>query len=88
MTKKEFLNIIEGILELDEGVLDGSEKLDELDGWDSLAVVSFIAEIDSELDITLNPNQLSNAQSIEDLQPASFFSPQRESTLVADQALD
>lgn len=67
MTQTEFLNIIEGILELDEGTLDGSEKLNELAGWDSLAVVSFIAEIDSELDLTLNPNQLSNAQSIADL---------------------
>jgi acyl carrier protein len=67
MTSAEFLNVIEVILELDEGTLDGSELINDLEGWDSLAVVSFIAEIDSELDLTLNPNLISNANSIADL---------------------
>ena len=67
MTSAEFLNLIEEILELDEGILDGSELINDLDGWDSLAVVSFIAEVDSKLDLTLNPNQISNANSIADL---------------------
>jgi acyl carrier protein len=67
VTSAEFLNVIEEILELDEGILDGSELINDLDGWDSLAVVSFIAEVDSELDLTLNPNLISNANSIADL---------------------
>ena len=67
MTNAEFLNVIEEILELDEGILDGSELINDLDGWDSLAVVSFIAEVDSKLDLALNPNLISNANSIADL---------------------
>ena len=67
MTNAEFLNVIEEILELDEGILDGSELINDLDGWDSLAVVSFIAEVDSKLNLTLNPNLISNANSIADL---------------------
>ena len=67
MTSAEFLNLIEEILELDEGILDGSELINDLDGWDSLAVMSFIAAVDSELDLTLNPNLISNANSIADL---------------------
>jgi acyl carrier protein len=67
VTSAEFLNVIEEILELDEGILDGSELINDLEGWDSLAVVSFIAEVDSKLDLALNPNLISNANSIADL---------------------
>ena len=67
MNHTEFLNVMEGILELDEGTLDGTELLNDLEGWDSLAVVGFIAEMDSELDVTLNPNSISNANSVADL---------------------
>lgn len=47
MTKTQFLESIDGILELTPGTLQGSEKLEDLPLWDSTAVVSFITLADA-----------------------------------------
>lgn len=67
MTKKEFLGLVEEILEVDAGSLTGEEVIADLSGWDSLAVVSFIAMIDEELDMTLKPDQIVKAKSLQEL---------------------
>jgi acyl carrier protein len=67
MTKKEFLGLVEEILEVDAGSLTGEEEIADLAGWDSLAVVSFIAMIDEELDLTLKPDQIAQAKSLQEL---------------------
>ena len=67
MTKKEFLTIIEEIVEAEEKTLSGTEELSSFDMWDSLAIVTFIAKIDEELDITLSPEKISEAETVQDL---------------------
>jgi acyl carrier protein len=67
MTKKEFLNLLEEIAEAEEGTLTGNESLSDLEIWDSLGIVTFIARIDEELDVTLSPEKISQAESIQDL---------------------
>jgi len=67
MTKEEFLNVIEEVAEIEEGTLTGDESLSDLDTWDSLAVVSFIAMIDEKLEITLSPEKISQAKTVKDL---------------------
>ena len=55
MTRNQFLRSIEGILEspLEPGTLTGEELCSDLDGWDSLAVLSYIALVNKEFGITL-----------------------------------
>jgi len=67
MTKQDFLTQLEDVLEADGGTITGAELLAELDGWDSLAVVSFIARIDELFDVTLSPEKIARSKSVSDL---------------------
>jgi acyl carrier protein len=67
MTKREFLSELEEILEADPGSLKGNEPLNGLEGWDSLAVVSLIAMVDEQLDMTLSPKKIAKAGSVADI---------------------
>ena len=66
MTKKEFLCVIDDILEEPEGTVRGDERLEDLT-WDSLAVVSYIATVNAFFDVTLAANDVKNCESIGDL---------------------
>lgn len=67
MNEKEFIEKIEEIVELDVGILHGDEQLIDLEGWDSLAVMSFIAMVDSELNTTLEAVKITSCQTVNDL---------------------
>lgn len=67
MTKKEFLSLLEETLEADENSLNGKEELEYLDVWDSLGVVSFISMVDEEFDITLSPEDILKAKTVQGL---------------------
>jgi acyl carrier protein len=56
MTRDDFLLELDSILGLRPGTLRGSEKLEELDSWDSTALVGLIAlaETASNADISLD----------------------------------
>lgn len=43
MTKADFLLEMDEILGLTPGTIQGHEQLDELENWDSTALISFIA---------------------------------------------
>lgn len=66
MTKQEFLNAMDGLLELPAGTLTGSEALDDLEGWNSLAMVEYIALADSN-GAKLSPRQVRECETIDDL---------------------
>jgi acyl carrier protein len=67
MTKKEFLNHLEEIIEADPDTLSGNEELKELKKWDSLAIVGFIAMVDEKFGITLAGKTIQACKSVEDL---------------------
>ena len=67
MNKVEFLNGLEEIMELDENSLTGSETLKELEVWDSLAVLGFIAMIDNNFGVTLDVKKITDCVTVEDL---------------------
>ncbi|MCK9226067.1 MAG: phosphopantetheine-binding protein [Candidatus Muirbacterium halophilum] len=48
MTEKEKIELLEEMLELDEGTLSPETVLADLDEWDSIAAISFIALVDDE----------------------------------------
>ena len=68
MTKREFLALLEEIVEEAPGTLTGSEKLrEQLAGWDSLAVLSFIALVDEKFGTTVSPKAIAESETVNDL---------------------
>lgn len=67
MTKQDFLTEIEIVLEADAGTITGEEVLIDLAGWDSLAVLTFIAMVDEKFGITLAASKIAESSTIEDL---------------------
>ncbi len=67
MPERKVLAIIEEAIEAEEGSLTGEEAIEELEGWDSLAILSFIALGDERFEVTLSPRKLSEAKTVKDL---------------------
>ena len=64
MSNESVLKIISEIIEVDSVDLD--LELNE-DNWDSLAVISFIAEVDSKLGQLLDAQSVSGAKTVAEL---------------------
>jgi acyl carrier protein len=64
--ENQLLEIVAEILELEIDEVTLETELDEAN-WDSLAVVSFIAEADSEFGKILSPKDVSSVESVKGL---------------------
>ncbi len=58
---------MDDLLELPDNTLRGPEKLDELENWNSLAMIGYIALADSNNGAKLSPRQIRDCNSIDDL---------------------
>ncbi|MDG3443003.1 phosphopantetheine-binding protein [Nitrospirillum amazonense] len=67
MNRNEFLAALDEMLELDPGTLKGGETLDDIDSWDSLAVISFIALVDEKFNTVVAGEDLAKAKTVDDL---------------------
>ena len=67
MPRDEFLKKLDQLLELPEGTLRGGERLEELERWDSVALMEFIALADSSGSGSVSPRQLAGCATVEDL---------------------
>lgn len=67
MEKHEFLLLLDEVVELDPGTLKGDETIESLEGWNSLAVISFMALVDEHFGISLQARQISECKTIADL---------------------
>lgn len=67
MNTAEFLLALDEMLELDPGTLTGAEALEDLENWDSLAVISFIALVDEKLGLVVEGEKLVKAKTVADL---------------------
>jgi acyl carrier protein len=67
MTKAEFYAELESMLEMEPGTIKGNEALTDLPGWDSMAVISFIALTDSKLGVLVSPTALASSRTVGDL---------------------
>jgi|688.fasta_scaffold2284144_1 acyl carrier protein len=66
-TDNEFISELESVLELDAGSLQLDKKLAEIEVWDSLAVLSFMAMMDSNYGATVVPSKLVECVTVCDL---------------------
>jgi acyl carrier protein len=67
MTRKEFLLEMDEILGLRAGTLRGDEKLDDLQNWDSTALIGLIVLAESANDTQISPDQVVDCSTVADL---------------------
>jgi len=67
MTRQEFLLQIDEILGLRAGTLRGDEKLEELENWDSTALISLIVLAETSNNAHISPEQVVGCSTVADL---------------------
>jgi len=67
MKKTDFYALIEEIVEADSGTVGGQDVLSDLEGWDSLSVVQFIAVMDKKTGTTPTAAKVVAAKTVADL---------------------
>ena len=67
MDKPAFFAAVAEILEADPAGLTGDEAIGSVGNWDSLSVISFIAMVDSDLNIIVDGEKLKDAKTLNDL---------------------
>lgn len=66
MDENALLALVAEILETDVAEVSLNDELDAL-GWDSLANISFIAEVDEATGVTIDADDLAKAKTVADL---------------------
>ena len=70
MNKTEFYQNLDELLEFDPGTIKGSELLADLEAWDSMTVLSFIAMADEKYGVNIRANRIAECKSVDDLAAA------------------
>jgi len=67
MTHDQFLLQMDEILGLPAGTVRGHEKLEELENWDSTALISFIVLAETNSSVSIPPDQIVTCSTVADL---------------------
>lgn len=67
MTRKEFLLEMDELLGLQPGVLQGDEKLEDLQNWDSTALIGLIVLAESANTVQISPDEVVGCSTVSDL---------------------
>lgn len=67
MSEKEKISMLEEMMELDENTLTPSTVLDDIEEWDSIAVLSLIALLDDEFDIEIKGSEIREFETVADI---------------------
>lgn len=67
ITRDEFLLEVDEILGLKPGTLRGNEKLEELSGWDSTALIGMIVLAEETSDSRITPDRVVSCTTVADL---------------------
>jgi acyl carrier protein len=65
--ENKIIELLQEVLELDEGSVKLSDKFRDYDEWDSLAYLGVIAEIDDEFDIVIPRDKFQKLLTVQDL---------------------
>ena len=63
----EVLKTLAEVLEIEEDEIFLESNLEEMDAWDSIAILSCIAEFDDSVNIILDGEELSNCKTPQDI---------------------
>ncbi len=67
MNRSEFLLQLDSIIEASPGTIRGDEKLTDISGWDSLAVLGFIAMVDDKFKLQLAGKDIAACETVDGL---------------------
>ena len=67
MDRNEFLRAFEQVVEAPSGSLNGSEQLDGLEKWDSVAMVSLMGVVNERSEARLSPRRVAACSTVEDI---------------------
>jgi acyl carrier protein len=67
MTYEEFVAALEETVEAPAGSLTRAQKLEDLEAWDSVSMVNFLALADEKWGLHLAPRQLTACATVDDL---------------------
>jgi acyl carrier protein len=67
MDKTIFLQKLDEVMSMPKGTIKGDETLQSLVGWDSVALLSFIALLDDELKVRVTGNQVIQCKTVGEL---------------------
>ena len=65
--REKILRLIEGVLNLPEGTVTEESVIDEVEGWDSLAHVLIIGELEEKLGISIPLEEAIELKSVREL---------------------
>lgn len=64
---KELLEMLEEIMDLDEGTLETTSVLEEIEEWDSLSALSLMAEAKKSYGKKLSADEINNFVTVQDI---------------------
>jgi acyl carrier protein len=67
MTKQDFLRLLDELLEVEPGTIQGDEILSDLPKWDSLALMGFIALLDQHFALIVPASRITECKTVPDL---------------------
>ncbi len=67
MTIEEKLAFLEEVMDLEEGDLDEKTDLADVEEWDSLSVLTLIAEMKKKFNVVLSAQQIKEFQTVADI---------------------
>lgn len=67
MTLQEKLEVLEDILELDEGTLKVEDSLEDIDEWDSMGKLYLVTYVKKEMQKRLTVDEIKNFETVQDI---------------------
>lgn len=67
MDRSQFYARLDELLDMPPGTLTGAERLEELEGWDSVTLVTFLAMVDEHYSRKLAPRAIGQCETAQDL---------------------
>ena len=67
MTVEEKIELLEELMDLDEGTLTLESELDEFEEWDSLSKLSLMAEAKRKFDKKLTVDEMKEFKTVQDI---------------------
>ena len=67
MTVQEKLEVLEDILELDEGTIKVEDSLEDIDEWDSMSKLYLVTYVKKEMQKRLTVDEIKNFETVQDI---------------------
>ena len=68
MNKQEFLRKLDELFEYEPGTLTGNEPLADIERWDSVTVLEYLALVDENFEgVEISPKQIPDCKTVNDL---------------------